>query len=56
MATLFYFGKDNDDLHGFLPPKFLRANDATVVVLRDSGHWVMEEKPKETMEAVLNFL
>jgi pimeloyl-ACP methyl ester carboxylesterase len=34
----------------------LVANDATVVVLRGSGHWVMEEKPKEAMDALLNFL
>jgi len=34
----------------------LVANDVTVVVLKDTGHWVMEEQPKETMEALLKFL
>lgn len=34
----------------------LVANDAKVVVLQGSGHWVMEEKPKETMDALLSFL
>jgi pimeloyl-ACP methyl ester carboxylesterase len=32
------------------------ATDATMVVLRDCGHWVMEEKPKETIEALVKFL
>lgn len=32
------------------------ANDVTSVVLKNSGHWVMEEKPKETMDALLKFL
>ena len=32
------------------------ATDATMVVLKDCGHWVMEEKPKETTEALLKFL
>jgi pimeloyl-ACP methyl ester carboxylesterase len=34
----------------------LVATDATMVVLKDCGHWVMEEKPKETTEALLKFL
>jgi pimeloyl-ACP methyl ester carboxylesterase len=34
----------------------LVATDVTVVVLKDTGHWVMEERPKETMEALLKFL
>jgi pimeloyl-ACP methyl ester carboxylesterase len=25
-------------------------------VLKDCGHWVMEEKPKETTEALMKFL
>jgi pimeloyl-ACP methyl ester carboxylesterase len=29
----------------------LVATDATVVVLKNTGHWVLEEKPKETTEA-----
>jgi pimeloyl-ACP methyl ester carboxylesterase len=34
----------------------LVATDVTVVVLKDTGHWVMEERPKETMEALQKFL
>jgi pimeloyl-ACP methyl ester carboxylesterase len=34
----------------------LVATDATMVVLPDTGHWIMEERPKETMEALLKFL
>jgi pimeloyl-ACP methyl ester carboxylesterase len=32
------------------------AADATAVVLPGTGHWVMEERPKETMDALLKFL
>jgi pimeloyl-ACP methyl ester carboxylesterase len=34
----------------------LVATDATVVVLKDTGHWILEERPKETTEALLKFL
>jgi pimeloyl-ACP methyl ester carboxylesterase len=34
----------------------LVANDVTVVVLKDTGHWISEERPKETTEALMNFL
>lgn len=34
----------------------LVATDVTVVVLKNTGHWVMEESPKETMEALEKFL
>jgi pimeloyl-ACP methyl ester carboxylesterase len=34
----------------------LVATDATMVVLKDCGHWVLEEKPKETTEALVKFL
>jgi pimeloyl-ACP methyl ester carboxylesterase len=34
----------------------LVARDVTVVVLKDSGHWVLEEKPKETTDALMKFL
>jgi pimeloyl-ACP methyl ester carboxylesterase len=34
----------------------LVASDVTVVVLKDTGHWVMEERPKETTEALVKFL
>jgi pimeloyl-ACP methyl ester carboxylesterase len=32
------------------------ATDVTVVVLKDTGHWIMEERPKETMDALVKFL
>lgn len=32
------------------------ATDATVVVLKNAGHWVLEEQPKETTEALRKFL
>jgi pimeloyl-ACP methyl ester carboxylesterase len=32
------------------------ASDVTVVVLKDTGHWVLEEKPKETTDALMKFL
>jgi pimeloyl-ACP methyl ester carboxylesterase len=34
----------------------LVATDVTVVVLKDAGHWIMEERPKETMDALVKFL
>ena len=34
----------------------LVATDATVIVLKDAGHWLMEEQPKETTEALMKFL
>lgn len=34
----------------------LVATDATMVVLEDCGHWVLEEKRKETVDALINFL
>lgn len=34
----------------------LVATDATVVIIPDCGHWLMEERPKETMDALLKFL
>jgi pimeloyl-ACP methyl ester carboxylesterase len=34
----------------------LVGKDVTIVDLKDTGHWVMEERPKETMEAILKFL
>ena len=32
------------------------ATDATMVVLKDTGHWVLEEQPKQTTDALLKFL
>jgi pimeloyl-ACP methyl ester carboxylesterase len=34
----------------------LVASDITVVVLKDTGHWVLKESPKETTDALLKFL
>jgi pimeloyl-ACP methyl ester carboxylesterase len=34
----------------------LVSNDATVIVLKNTGHWLMEENPKETMDALVKFL
>jgi pimeloyl-ACP methyl ester carboxylesterase len=34
----------------------LVATDVTVVVLKDTGHWVLEERPRETTEALQRFL
>ena len=32
------------------------ATDVTVFVLKDAGHWVLEERPKETTDALQKFL
>ena len=32
------------------------ATDVTVVVLKDTGHWILEERPRETTEALRRFL
>src|SRR5277367_5508452 len=32
------------------------ATNATMIVLRNTGHWVLEENSKETTDALLNFL
>ena len=34
----------------------LVASDVTFVVLKNTGHWVMEENPKETIDALVKFL
>ena len=34
----------------------LVATDVKFVVLKNTGHWVMEESPKETIDALVNFL
>jgi len=34
----------------------LVAANPTVVVLKDTGHWVLEERAKETTDALVNFL
>ena len=34
----------------------LVASDVTIVVIPDTGHWILEESPKETTDALLKFL
>jgi pimeloyl-ACP methyl ester carboxylesterase len=38
------------------PQMKLVATDATVRDLENTGHWLMEERPKETMDAIISFL
>ena len=38
------------------PQMKLVATDVKDLTFKDTGHWVMEERPKETMDAILNFL
>jgi len=32
------------------------ATNATIIVLKNTGHWVLEENPKETTDALMKFL
>jgi pimeloyl-ACP methyl ester carboxylesterase len=34
----------------------LVADNVTIVVLKDTGHWILEERPKETTDALVRFL
>jgi pimeloyl-ACP methyl ester carboxylesterase len=34
----------------------LVATDASVIVLENTGHWMMEENPQATMDALIKFL
>jgi pimeloyl-ACP methyl ester carboxylesterase len=38
------------------PQMKLVATDVTIIDLKDTGHWLMEERPKETMDALIAFL
>ena len=38
------------------PQMKLVSTNVTVIDLKDTGHWLMEERPKETMDALLGFL
>lgn len=38
------------------PPRKLVAASVTSVDFKDAGHWLMEERPEETMDALLAFL
>jgi pimeloyl-ACP methyl ester carboxylesterase len=39
-----------------MPQAKLVGANVTLVTIKDSGHWVMEEKQKETIDALMNFL
>jgi pimeloyl-ACP methyl ester carboxylesterase len=34
----------------------LVASNVQVVIVKDAGHWILEEQPKQTTEAIVNFL
>ena len=34
----------------------LVASDVTVIVLEDTGHWILEERPEETISVLSRFL
>jgi len=34
----------------------LIADNVEVIVLPNTGHWILEERPKETTEALVKFL
>ena len=38
------------------PQMNLVATKVTAVEIKDTGHWLMEERPEETMEALSGFL
>lgn len=38
------------------PQMKLVANNVTIVDLKETGHWLMEERPKQTMDALVAFL
>jgi pimeloyl-ACP methyl ester carboxylesterase len=38
------------------PQMKLVATDVTIIDLKGTGHWLMEERPKETMDAIVKFL
>ena len=44
-------------LGGFLGEQMKRvAADLNVVVLKNAGHWILEEQPTQTTDALLEFL
>jgi pimeloyl-ACP methyl ester carboxylesterase len=34
----------------------LVATNVSVIVLKDTGHWILEERPKDTTDALVKFL
>jgi len=47
---------DKASAAALMPQMKLVAEDVTTVTLKGCGHWVMEERPKETTDALLKFL
>jgi pimeloyl-ACP methyl ester carboxylesterase len=47
-------GKANGDV--LVKQMKLVASNVTAIILKDTGHWVLEERPKETTDALLSFL
>jgi pimeloyl-ACP methyl ester carboxylesterase len=39
-----------------MPQMKLVATDVSAVSLKGAGHWIMEERQKETIDALMNFL
>lgn len=39
-----------------MPQMKMVANDVSTVTLKDTGHWLMEERQKETIDALMKFL
>jgi hypothetical protein len=37
-------------------PRLLVATTVTSIDPKDTGHWLMEERPEETMESLIAFL
>ncbi len=52
------FAIGGDNANGTLLGQQMKlvGTDVTVVVLEHTGHWVLEERPKETTEALRKFL
>ncbi len=34
----------------------LVATNVTVVIVKNAGHWILEEQPKQTTDALVKFL
>jgi len=34
----------------------LVATNVTVVMVKNSGHWILEEQPRQTIDALVGFL
>jgi pimeloyl-ACP methyl ester carboxylesterase len=49
-------GGDKSLGEAFAAQMKLVAENATVMTVKNSGHWILEEQPKQTTEALVNFL